>query len=81
MKLNRFQCDRCGKTYDRNEIVEPRGDIQHRLVGVAIVDVKRNLQRYDLCDDCLAQVLNWIDNPRAFLCGGCDSEEESDSEE
>lgn len=58
MKMPGFKCDRCGRLYDRNTgLTNSKGS---RLVGVALVDFKKNLERYDLCDACLLEVYNAI---------------------
>ena len=59
-----FTCDRCGASYKRNNVIlTTRGSKRsdHTLQGFALVDVKGILpRRFDLCDDCLCQLISWI---------------------
>lgn len=58
MKMPGYKCDRCGRLYDRNTgLTNSKGN---RLIGVALVDLKKNLERYDLCDVCLLEVYSTI---------------------
>lgn len=60
MKLSGFKCDRCGMNFDKNTTKNSEG---HTLVGMAIVDLKLHLDRYDLCDRCMESLFDWFNKP------------------
>lgn len=61
-KLSGFQCDRCGKHYDKNHAKDVWGRWTQQIVGCAIVNVSGQLLRFDLCDECLAELQSWLDD-------------------
>lgn len=60
MKLTGFQCDRCGKYYDKHKHLGPGG---HHIAGIGVVTTKLTIKRYDLCDDCIEKVMAWLTEP------------------
>lgn len=72
MKLNRFQCDRCGKKYDANKTFDITMGEKHRLVGVGLLNVNKNIHRFDLCDECLDELQEWLSHSSHDCEGGTD---------
>lgn len=59
MKFSGFRCDRCGRFYQKNELVSDG----RTLIAVGLIDLKNNLKRYELCDDCLNNVFRFLEEP------------------
>lgn len=64
MKLNGYQCDRCGSYYEKNETL----DCGKKAIGIAITRLDGTIRRYDLCDDCLTDVLDLLGHPEIAIC-------------
>lgn len=53
------KCDRCGNFYDIYET-------DNHTAGFRFVDKRYNLSSqtiYDLCPDCMGELINWLANP------------------
>ena len=62
-KLSRvIQCDRCGKTYEKNERYQARGDAAGNVLsGITTVTwIRLRDESYDLCDECIGELLEWL---------------------
>lgn len=63
-RLPKYECDRCGARYDKNHAKDVYGHLEHNLIGLSLVNTDRHLLRFDLCDDCLKDVQEWLKNPQ-----------------
>lgn len=59
-KLHGFRCDRCGAEYDKNRSKNDRDKTGYNVIGFAFVNTAKQLDRYDLCDDCINKLQLWI---------------------
>lgn len=62
-KLSGFQCDRCGIRYDKNRAKDSHGRCEYNLVGVGLLNTAGQIFRIDLCDECIAELQSWLDDP------------------
>lgn len=96
MKLRGFQCDRCGKKYDKNKSKDQQHRTDFNLVSIGLINTAGQIFRTDLCDDCFAEFQTWLNNSNITItkepgCCGCNedvdssdcdqTEESEDSEE
>lgn len=64
-KLSRvIQCDRCGKIYEKNERYQTRDNVAGGVIsGIStITEVGLRDESYDLCDECIGELLEWLHN-------------------
>ena len=64
-KLSRvIQCDRCGKTYEKNERYQTRGSVEGSVLSgiTTITGMGLRDESYDLCDKCIGELLDWLRN-------------------
>ena len=64
-KLSRvIQCDRCGKTYEKNERYQTRGSVEGSVLSgiTTITGMGLRDESYDLCDECIGELLDWLRN-------------------
>lgn len=84
-RLHGFQCDRCGCTYDKNRSKDIGLDheTKYNLIGIALVNTAKQLRRVDLCDECLNEVQEWLNNPFLYVTSdeSISSEDETGEEE
>lgn len=83
-KLYGFRCDRCGDEYPKNSVKNPRDTTGFHTIGFAFVNTAKQVDRYDLCDKCLKELMFWAGNPGTMvIVGGMDlaREEEPVEEE
>ena len=80
-KLSGYQCDRCGAPYEKNRAKDSQGRCDYNLVGVGLINTAGQLFRTDLCDECMAELQSWLDDPAMEVryIGG--SDDLSDEEE
>lgn len=69
MKLRGFRCDRCGEEYDKNRLKNPEDKTGFNVIGFAFVNTAKQIQRYDLCDPCIAELQAWVNNPEMYVAG------------
>lgn len=72
---NAKQCDRCGKYYNKNgryanphqfdDTLCTAGPVETEyMAGVSINNqLTRRIANFDLCDDCMGDFINFMDNP------------------
>ena len=62
--LERIQCDRCGKTYEKNERYQTRGSVEGSVLSgiTTITGMGLRDESYDLCDECIGELLDWLRN-------------------
>lgn len=57
-----YQCDRCMNYYTENKDVVPRGMATNDVVnGLRIVTKTSKIKHYELCDDCLKKLVNFLE--------------------
>ena len=64
-KLSRvIQCDRCRKTYEKNERYQTRGSVEGSVLSgiTTITGMGLRDESYDLCDECIGELLDWLRN-------------------
>lgn len=64
-KLSRvIQCDRCGKTYEKNERYQTRGSVEGNVLSgiTTITGIGLRDESYDLCDECIGELIDWLRN-------------------
>ena len=64
-KLSRvIRCDRCGKTYEKNERYQTRGGVEGSVLSgiTTITGMGLRDESYDLCDECIGELLDWLRN-------------------
>ena len=59
-----IQCDRCGKTYEKNESYQTRGSVEGSVLSgiTTITGMGLRDESYDLCDECIGELLDWLRN-------------------
>lgn len=58
------QCDACGRVYIRNRAFEMSNDGGY-VAGIMTINAAgRKDHKYDLCDDCLERLWEWLGEPR-----------------
>ena len=56
------KCDRCGKFYEKNVVMESKGSVIGSTIGginTATTEGKTD-EHFDLCDDCIKSMCEWI---------------------
>ena len=66
-KLHGFQCDRCGAYYEKNKRKNPNDKTGYNVIGFGFVNTAKQIDRYDLCDDCIAELQMWMDKPECYV--------------
>lgn len=67
------KCDRCGKFYEENELMESKCSVLGSTIGGINTATKdgRKDEHFDLCDDCVKSLFIWKNHPefedRGFL--------------
>lgn len=58
------KCDRCGKAYEKNIKHPTRGTIAgSEVAGIVTKTWSKGLdEEYDLCDECIEKLFNWLKN-------------------
>ena len=60
-KLSRvIQCDRCGKTYEKNERYQTRGSVEGSVLSGITTITGMGLR--DESDECIGELLDWLRN-------------------
>lgn len=56
------KCDRCGKFYEKNAVMESKGSVLGSTIGGIKTVTKdgRTDEDFDLCDDCIKRLGEWI---------------------
>lgn len=56
------KCDRCGKFYEKNAVMESKGSVRGSIIGGIKTATKegRTDEEFDLCDDCIKSLGEWI---------------------
>ena len=56
-----YQCDRCNKYYMKNKkIMIPGNPTSIRATEVTIYASTKYVKSYELCDECLTELINWL---------------------
>lgn len=77
-KLHGFRCDRCGEEYPKNKSKNPNDKTGYNVIGFGFINTAKQIDRYDLCDLCIAELQKWIANPIASVVMEPTSEEENE---
>lgn len=80
-KLSGFQCDRCGARYEKGTCKDTQGRTDRFLIGVGLINTAQQIFRTDLCNDCMAELQAWLDDPAKYVTKSLISEEILDDEE
>lgn len=62
-KLHGFRCDRCGEEYPKNKSKNPNDKTGYNVIGFGFINTAKQIDRYDLCDGCIADLQRWMANP------------------
>lgn len=56
------KCDRCGKFYEENELMESKCSVLGSTIGGINTATKdgRKDEHFDLCDDCIKSLFAWL---------------------
>ena len=56
------KCDRCGKFYEKNVVMESKGSVLGSTIGGINTATKEGKtdEHFDLCDDCIKRLGEWI---------------------
>lgn len=59
------KCDRCGKFYENNVVMESKGSVLGNTIGGIKTVTKdgRTDEGFDLCDDCVKSLYEWKEEP------------------
>lgn len=57
------KCDRCGKYYDSNSISHGLVWTGGYLTGLVVTTDANNGDSFDLCDDCIGDLLYFLNHP------------------
>lgn len=60
------KCDRCGSFYEKNTLHNTTGRIHGSILGgIALTDISgENDERYDLCDNCIVELFNFLNSDK-----------------
>lgn len=59
------KCDRCGKFYENNVVMESKGSVLGNTIGgiKTVTKEGRTDEGFDLCDDCVKSLFKWKGKP------------------
>lgn len=80
-RLHGFRCDRCGEEYDKNRRKNPRDATGFNVIGFAFVNTAKQLDRYDLCDQCLEELQRWVAKPETCVVNPDERQNHTSEEE
>lgn len=74
--MDALKCDRCGNYFDCNQLRLRGGKCNGESFGhISVRGEHNHYCNYDLCDDCVADFFQWVNDPGKLMGGDAGGQE------